>query len=71
MANAILYAHQALRYDPDPEFQKQGYLLLSEIHFNYRQLDSTRYYLGKISLSADNSEKLQALYYKQLYQVTE
>ena len=70
-ANAILYTHNALKYDPNPEFQKQGYLLLSEIYLHRQQLDSARYYLKKASVSTDDSEKLQAQYYKQLYQIAE
>lgn len=70
-ANAILYTQDALKYDLNPEFQKQDYLLLSEIYLHNRQLDSANYYLEKASLSADDSEKLQAQYYEQLYKISE
>ena len=55
-ANAILYTHNALKYDPN---------------LHRQQLDSARYYLKKASVSTDDSEKLQAQYYKQLYQIAE
>ncbi len=52
-------------------FRNRVISFLSEIYLHRQQLDSARYYLKKASVSTDDSEKLQAQYYKQLYQIAE